>query len=950
MWLNRKFTQQVQDLASKLVSTITEFQKGTENHDLCVQYALSNFYNHRFLSSDSHKIHKQIVGLIEKFLIHSQPEKSKYLEKSYEEFLDQDISKTSFSKSSVHYDLIDVLLHLSVHPLAQVYHRISTVTNDICVDKFDWASYLLEGEDAPSNWQWDDSSVDSNEESVTNKSRKNEAIFSKANKAIQLFSQFYPNKKKLNAATTKLVSSYWNSAQIPFKPVLKCSLYKPYDILQSKANMTETNVMREVLWLLSGQKDLFVFPLKNGKHCVSSSIYLSHLSNHSLQNALCYYAQCGDIVSKLKKFVISIDLHVSSTYESFAASLSLYLEWLLSDIVSIEKKIKVQKEIFLLSDLHNELSQHLTILMLLKDVFGCSIDCDKENESNYVKVSRLLSVLYATLIDESTILKSNNKDQIELSTVDIIYNLWLDSIFPYLKKIDQWICKGILDDPKSEFIIQRKNAFDNCQHANFWNDALVLAIDNIEDVFPWLNPMLDTIITGGKSMEILQTLSALRQTERNSLKICCFENVLNQSIYQKFLFHLGAIQNQNITDFPKKEIILNYKEQYTNKEVLLQKSFTKLLTPSLPLKSFCRKMTNHFNCLKPLSILVSRALQPVIEFKSNFANHQLVKVLMQEYELQQTLNLFHNFHLMGWGDVMHQFALGIFNGLQTNSLLLDDLVGINVLMQESMGERDMEQRVFIYLKPKSNKEKKEGGLFVTSKNPEKSMGLHKSIDATNCIELQWKVEWPLNLVLTESCISTYNQIFSYLLQIKRAVFCVETLKFSTIYQFSSNSQSQPFAVSLSDFKPMSRNKKRHRMVLLRARLLHLLQHWHSFVMTSVIHAERHTFELKLAEAKTLDEILTAHSSFLDRICSLCLLDGKSQASKLVQGTLQKIMSLAITFNLLWNCGIDMVQDNSLLTHESTFHDCSEFLGRILKTIANRGSIPILDSLAYAILS
>ncbi len=36
----------------------------------------------------------------------------------------------------------------------------------------------------------------------------------------------------------------------------------------------------------------------------------------------------------------------------------------------------------------------------------------------------------------------------------------------------------------------------------------------------------------------------------------------------------------------------------------------------------------------------------------------------------------------------------------------------------------------------------------------------------NCLELKYKLDWPLNIVITEKCFDGYNKIFQFLLQIK----------------------------------------------------------------------------------------------------------------------------------------------------------------------------------------
>ena len=944
MLLNKNYNRQINDLASRLVSTLTDFDLGSLNHESCVEFSLSNFHYHRFLSPNSDQLSRQINGLAEKFFVHSQPEKSKCLKAMFTKFIESDLSKSSFSKSSVHYSLISLLLSLAEKPL---YHDFQKSTKKCQVaenDDIDWTAYLLDGEDVPANFEWDESPYESDDSDVENK--ETVTVIQDEQKVQSLKSV---NELALldKPSFSKLVCSYWAMPKPLSKPTFKCSLKSSFLVLENGANIEETNVIREILWLLSGQKNLFVFPEKNGKHVVSPHACMSHLTNHSLQEHLNVYAQCGNIVAKLRKYVFSHDLHITSTYQAFASSLSLYLNKLIEDLIEIEKKVKLKEDTFLLQDLLQALSPHINVLQLLSGVYDSSIARDQMEENYVIKSSRLLGILYQSLLDEHGMHRASTNPAVELTTVDILFNLWLDSVKPYINIIDQWISKGILEDEKKEFVVSRK--LTNCQQANFWNEAIVFSIESIKKFCPWLFALLPAITTGGKSMEILKTLNAMakKSDASHSDVLSSVNDVLHQPVYDYFLDCLAITSSSIEETF---NAIVVHEGSFGKKDALLKANFVKLLTPpATNFDSSSSKMDKHFVNAKPLSVLVTNSLQPVIDLKCNYANKRLVEVLKDHFELFTAVNLFHDFHLMALGDVMHHFAVNVCEHLLTSDSILNDLVGVNILMQEALSYNTTEHKVFVHLKEKTNEQKKFGGL-TTTKAPNEKPSNHRSIAVTDCIELQWKVEWPVTLVLNERCIAVYNKVFSYLMQIKRALYSVESLKFSTIYHTPVSVAPNIRVYSSSDTTSMSVYEKQHRMAILRARILHLLQHWHSFVMTSVIQSEKHVFSLKFASAQTLDDILTAHNFFLERILSLCLLDESNQASKLVQGTLKKIMTLTITFNLLWNCGIDLIQERSLLKHESAFHECSEFLGRILKTIANRGSVPILDSLAYAILS
>ncbi|KAL7982711.1 hypothetical protein Chor_010309, partial [Crotalus horridus] len=64
-------------------------------------------------------------------------------------------------------------------------------------------------------------------------------------------------------------------------------------------------------------------------------------------------------------------------------------------------------------------------------------------------------------------------------------------------------------------------------------------------------------------------------------------------------------------------------------------------------------------------------------------------------------------------------------------------------------------------------------------------------DALTCLDLRYKVDWPLNIVITENCMNKYNKIFSFLLQLKHMVWTLKDvwfhLKRTALVKHASNS-------------------------------------------------------------------------------------------------------------------------------------------------------------------
>ena len=46
-------------------------------------------------------------------------------------------------------------------------------------------------------------------------------------------------------------------------------------------------------------------------------------------------------------------------------------------------------------------------------------------------------------------------------------------------------------------------------------------------------------------------------------------------------------------------------------------------------------------------------------------------------------------------------------------------------------------------------------------------------NALEGLELTYKVDWPLNIVISESCVRVYGRLFSFMLLLKRAVWSLK---------------------------------------------------------------------------------------------------------------------------------------------------------------------------------
>ncbi len=48
-----------------------------------------------------------------------------------------------------------------------------------------------------------------------------------------------------------------------------------------------------------------------------------------------------------------------------------------------------------------------------------------------------------------------------------------------------------------------------------------------------------------------------------------------------------------------------------------------------------------------------------------------------------------------------------------------------------------------------------------------------AVSALDCLELNYRVAWPLNIVVTDTCVHKYARIFTFMLQLKRVVWTLK---------------------------------------------------------------------------------------------------------------------------------------------------------------------------------
>ncbi|XP_019484452.1 PREDICTED: gamma-tubulin complex component 5 [Hipposideros armiger] len=959
------------------------------NFQLSLHFAWSNFRFHRFLDVNSHKVEKTIEGIYEKFIIHSDLSKAASWKRLTGEFLNASLPSTKEVKTDAHYSILSLLLCLSDSPSNNNYVETPREKEVEKKDDFDWGRYLMEGEeidlspdvDTP-NWSEDSE----NEDDQQPLSREDSGIQVDRTPLEEQDQNRKPGLRVLwkdepdarSWLEQHVVHQYWTarSSRFPHSLHLHSNLAAVWDqhlyssdplyVPDDRVFVTETQVIRETLWLLSGVKKLFIFQLIDGKVTVRNNIIVTHLTHSCLRSVLEQVAAYGQVVFQLQEFIDEVTGHSCEntlpgngsalhtlteapfrTYQAFMWALYKYFISFKEELTEIEKCIISNDTTITLAIVVDRLSPRLAQLKVLHKVFSTGVAEVPPDTRNVVRASHLLNTLYKAILEYDSVGEASEQ------TVSLLFSLWVETVRPYLQTVDEWIAHGHLCDRAREFIIQRnKNVPVN--HRDFWYATYTLysvsekteneekASDNASassgsdqgpssrqhTMVSFLRPVLKQIIMAGKSMQLLKNLqvadspmgqATARDAERKSLYTLFLESVQSrlrhgedptvqvlpeQQAARENLIKMQSIAEGHLEldDIHDPLLAINFSRLY-----LEQSDFhEKFAGGDIRMDRSSESVT-----CQTFELTLRSCLYPHIDKQYLHCCGNLMQTLKKDYRLVEYLQAMRNFFLMEGGDTMYDFYTSIFDKIREKETW-QNVSFLNVQLQEAVGQR----------------------------YPEDSLRPLPLVLLGNI--------WASDLLLC-----TYTETWKYVSRMLGGSYPYTCVSFTELTGTAEKPQLKEGLLCEQDAVAPSGPQKKlvtqqtHRLFLLRVKLMHFVNSLHNYIMTRILHSTGLEFQHQIQEAKDLDQLIKIHYRYLSTIHDRCLLREKVS---FVKEAIMKVLNLALMFADGWQAGLGAWQLESIEKMESDFKNCHMFLVTILNKAVCRGSFPHLESLALSLMA
>ncbi|XP_036338926.1 LOW QUALITY PROTEIN: gamma-tubulin complex component 6 [Rhagoletis pomonella] len=150
----------------------------------------------------------------------------------------------------------------------------------------------------------------------------------------------------------------------------------------------------------------------------------------------------------------------------------------------------------------------------------------------------------------------------------------------------------------------------------------------------------------------------------------------------------------------------------------------------------------------------------------------------------------------------------------------------------------------------------------------------------NVLSLSYRIEWPLNLILSPETLEQYGNIFKYLIKVRRISWVLERA-----YQLLKE------AVKKHGKQILKSPQYRH-VQLMRHKFYHFVHALQNHITANALQASWKTFKDDLLQAKSIEDIYRKHTTYVKRILFLCMLNRHSAE---FYNTIESIFKISLKF-------------------------------------------------------
>lgn len=283
------------------------------------------------------------------------------------------------------------------------------------------------------------------------------------------------------------------------------------------------------------------------------------------------------------------------------------------------------------------------------------------------------------------------------------------------------------------------------------------------------------------------------------------------------------------------------------------------IEPKLDFETVCSPSYLH---LAPFPELFDVAFDKWVKSKHQSASSTLRKTLYDSCGLQKSLGAISHIYFLQDGTVGAQFANAVFDKLDALDSSWNDRYSLTELVQSTLGTLSCVSPDHLQVSVSS-----------LSRIYQAVERCRRSVKTLAIIKFQYKLSWPIQIILKPVAISSYQRILTFLLQTRR----------------SSHILSRHH-VAEDSLNRTSSTDERAIYYSTRTRLLWFTQTLYYYLTSVVIEPNCQIMKERLRDADDVDTMISVHDTYIKSILDQALLGSKLE---LIHKSVLKILDLSI---------------------------------------------------------
>ncbi|XP_075249156.1 gamma-tubulin complex component 6-like isoform X2 [Convolutriloba macropyga] len=334
----------------------------------------------------------------------------------------------------------------------------------------------------------------------------------------------------------------------------------------------------------------------------------------------------------------------------------------------------------------------------------------------------------------------------------------------------------------------------------------------------------------------------------------------------------------------------------------------------------------------PLPVLMRRILVQPLRKQLTLVNNSAVQMFLSDYNLKTHFEALRRSLLLADPEFAHGLCSKLFSfadstELQSHGLsqsvaisLTPFLRAVNFAVEKCLWEKKdlLFERLTIRLRPSAE--------FLDLYHP----------DCFSVLLLAYRVDWPINIIISDSCLHKYLKIFHFLLALRRLANVLTGLYFHM-------KQTQILFDVTGSVHFAKLQYARHLMQ-------HLSNVMSDYVQDQLLNVSHVEFERSFEQAKSVDDMHESHAEYLNAMLSRALLTPQcAKVMKLIYSMFSQIIMFQRQLsNGYWflNSQSGLVEHSSFNQLISSFNKFSthlKFLVKVVSSLADNGYQPHLEN-------